>query len=112
LTTYNVAISVLCTFILLVKATMFVLHIWWPLLSTVVNAVIVVLWAVSIAGQAGPDHSDPEHPSKVAWYISKSCDYAIPAGKQHYCLMAKGTFAVTVFMLYVTPTPLQSTILI
>ena len=90
----------LCTFVLLCKATMFVLHVWYPLLSTVTNTVLVAMWVTSIVGQAGPDHSDPEHPSKVAWYITKSCDLADPYGKKHYCLMAKGAFAVTVFMTY------------
>jgi hypothetical protein len=78
---------------------MFVLHVWYPILSTIVNTCIVALWAVSIAGQAGPDHSDPEYPSNIAWYINKSCDYASPYGAKHYCLMAKGTFAVSVFLL-------------
>ena len=98
LTSFNVAISVLSTFILLVKAVMFVLHIWYPILGTVVNAVITALWIVSIYGQAGPDHSDSKHPSNVPWYITKSCSYAKPSGNEHYCLMAKGTFAVTVVM--------------
>jgi len=98
LTSFNVAISVLSTFILLVKAVMFVLHIWYPILGTVVNAAITALWIVSIYGQAGPDHSDPKHPSNVAWYITKSCSYAKASGNEHYCLMAKGTFAVTVVM--------------
>lgn len=101
LTSFNLAISVLCTFILLVKATMFVLHVWYPLLATVVNLVVTVLWIVSIYGQAGPDHSDPGFPSNSAWYITKSCSYAAPSGNEHYCLMAKGSFAVTVLMAYV-----------
>jgi len=91
-------ISVLSTFILLVKAVMFVLHIWYPLLGTVTNATITVLWVVSIYGQAGPDHTNPTASSNVAWYIMKSCNYAAPTGNVHYCLMAKGTFATTVVM--------------
>lgn len=98
LTSFNVAISVLSTFILLVKAVMFVLHVWFPILGTIVNAAITVLWCVSIYGQAGPDHSDPKFPSNSAWYIRKSCSYAEASGNKHYCLMAKGTFAVTVIM--------------
>lgn len=98
LTDFNVAVSVLSMFILLVKATMFVLHIWYPLLATVTNAFITVLWIVSMYGQMGPDHSDPKYPSNIAWYINKSCSYAIPSGNQHYCIMAKGTFATTVLM--------------
>ncbi len=86
-------------FVLLVKAVMFVLHIWYPILGTVSNAAITVLWAVSVYGQAGPDLSDPKHPSHVAWYISKSCSYATASGNYHYCLLAKGTFATTVAMM-------------
>jgi hypothetical protein len=99
ITEFNLVISVLSMFILLVKVVMFVLHVWFPILGVVVNAIITTLWAVSIYGQAGPDHSDPEHPSNVAWYINKSCNYAIPSGNEHYCLMAKGTFATTVIMM-------------
>ncbi|TVY59082.1 hypothetical protein LCER1_G000700 [Lachnellula cervina] len=101
ITEFNVAISVLCTFIMIVKWVMFALHIWYPLLATVTNIIITALWIVSIYGQAGPDRSDPKHPSSIAWYVNKSCSYAKPAGYEHYCLMAKGTFAVTVFMMVI-----------
>lgn len=99
ITAFNVAISVLCTFILLVKVVMFVLHIWFPLLGAVTSAIITALWAVSLYGQAGPDHSDPKHPSSVAWYVSKSCSFAKPSGNEHYCLQAKAAFAMTVVMM-------------
>lgn len=77
------------------------MHIWWPLVSTIINTGLTACWIVSIYGQAGPDHTDPKHPSNVAWYIAKSCSYAEPTGHGHYCQMAKGAFAVTVFMMYV-----------
>ncbi|KAE9368501.1 hypothetical protein N431DRAFT_347795 [Stipitochalara longipes BDJ] len=99
LTDFNVAVSVLSMFVLLVKCSMFILHIWYPILSTLVNFPIVVLWAVSTYGQMGPDHSDPKHPANIAWYITKSCSYARPTNNVGYCLQAKGAFAVTVVML-------------
>lgn len=86
-------------FMLLVKVTMFVMHIWVPLLSIVVNVILVPLWTVSMYGQAGPDYSDPAYPSSVAWYIAKSCSYATPSGNYGNCLQAKGSFAATVIML-------------
>lgn len=98
LTTFNLVISVLITFVLLVKAIMFVMHIWYPLLASVTNFGITALWVVSIYGQAGPDHADPRFPSNSAWYITKSCKIAAPTGNEHYCQMAKGAFACTVFM--------------
>lgn len=79
---------------------MFVMHCWYPIMSVIVNVIIVALWAVSVYGQAGPDKSDPKHPSSVPWYITKSCDYARPSGNYNYCQQAKGAFAVTVFMLF------------
>jgi hypothetical protein len=106
LTDFNVAVSVLSMFVLLVKCSMFILHIWYPILGTVVNLAIVILWTVSMYGQMGPDHSDPRYPSNIAWYISKSCSYAKPSGNYKYCLQAKGAYAVTVVMLYVlSPSP-------
>jgi hypothetical protein len=101
LTTFNLVISVLITFVLLVKAIMFVMHIWYPLLASVTNFGITALWVVSIYGQAGPDHADPRFPSKSAWYITKSCKIAAPTGNEHYCNMAKGAFACTVFMAFI-----------
>ena len=102
LTYFNLVISVLSTFILLVKAIMFVMHIWYPLLGVISNAAITALWIVSAYGQAGPDRSDPKHESSVAWYIAKSCSYAEPTHNKGYCLQAKGAFAATVIMMYVT----------
>lgn len=101
LTSFNVAISVLSMFILLVKVVMFTLHCWYPLLGTITNAVITALWVVSMYGQMGPDHSDPEHKSNIAWYITKSCSYADATGDHHYCNMAKGTYATTVLMMVI-----------
>lgn len=82
---------------------MFVLHVWYPLLGTITNAVITALWIVSMYGQMGPDHSDPRHPSSIAWYITNSCDVAKASGNVHGCVLAKATFAVTVVMAYVFP---------
>ncbi len=96
-------------FILLVKVVMFTLHCWYPLLGTITNGIITALWIVSMYGQMGPDHSDPKHPSNIAWYISKSCKYADATGDHHYCVMAKGTYATTVLMMYVS-LPLTSLI--
>lgn len=72
---------------------------WYPLLSTIANTIIVALWCVSIYAQAGPDYSDPEHPMPVAWYIAKSCDVARSSGEYGNCLQAKGAFAVSCIML-------------
>jgi hypothetical protein len=98
LTQFNVAISVLSTFVLLLKAVLFVLHVWFPFLGVIVNAILTGLYLGSVYGQAGPDKTDPRYPSNTAWYITKSCDYARPSGNYKYCQMAKGTFAATVFM--------------
>lgn len=99
LTDFNIVVSVFSMFMLLVKLILFVMHIWLPLLSIIVNLIICALWTVSIYGQAGPDYSDPEHPSSAAWYIAKSCSYASASGNYGNCLQAKGAFAATVLML-------------
>lgn len=90
-------------FIQLLKTVLFVMHVWYPLVSLLTNLGIMALWIVSVYGQAGPDHMDPKHPSNVAWYVRKSCSYAAKDHYTHYCRLAKGSFAVTVLMLYVSP---------
>ena len=90
-------------FILLVKVVLFIMHMWIPLVSVIIDLIVIALWIFSAYGQAGPDHSDPEHPSSVAWYIAKSCDVAEASGNKHNCQMAKGSFASTIFMMYVSP---------
>lgn len=88
----------LSTFVLLLKAVLFVLRVWFPILGVIVNAILTGLYLGSVYGQAGPDKTDPRYPSNTAWYITKSCDYARPSGNYKYCQMAKGTFAATVVM--------------
>jgi hypothetical protein len=99
LTNFNVAISVLSLFVLVVKMTAIVMHIWYPLVALFFNIGLTALYAVSTYGQMGPDFVDPNHPSPVAWYIAKSCTVAANETIQKYCRMAKGTFAATVIML-------------
>jgi len=99
ITSFNLVLSVFSMFMLLAKLIMFVMHIWVPLLSVIANVILVALWTVSVYGQAGPDYSDPEHPSPSAWYIRKSCSYASASGNYGYCMQAKGSFAATVLML-------------
>ncbi|KFY42633.1 hypothetical protein V494_02331 [Pseudogymnoascus sp. VKM F-4513 (FW-928)] len=99
ITNYNIVVSVLSMFILLVKVVLFIMHMFIPLVSVIINAIVLALWCFSAYGQAGPDHSDPEHPSSVAWYIAKSCSVAEASGNKHNCEMAKGSFASTIFMI-------------
>jgi hypothetical protein len=86
-------------FMLLVKLVMFIMNIWYPILSCIVNVILISLWTVSVYGQAGPDYSDPNYPSPSAWYLRKSCSYASASGNYGYCMQAKGAFASTCLML-------------
>ena len=101
LTNFNVAISVLSLFLLLTKMIMIIMRAFYPVIGTIVALATTVLYSVSAYGQAGPDYADSRYPSPVAWYIRMSCDIAKPYGAVRNCMMAKGTFAVTVFMMYV-----------
>jgi hypothetical protein len=91
-------ISVLSLFILLVKSSMWVLHIFIPVISVLVHAALFALYAVSIYNQSRPDLSDVQHRiSGLPWYLSKGCSYATP-GNKGYCMQARATFALTVVM--------------
>jgi hypothetical protein len=80
----------------------FIMKIYYPIIGVFFSTAMTALYATSVYGQAGPDYADPRYPSPVAWYIRYSCDIAKPFGSSSYkhCLMAKGTFAVTIFMLF------------
>lgn len=99
LTNFNVAISIVSLFILLTKLILFIMKVWFPLIGLFVNAALVALFTTSVYGQMGPDYADPRYPSPVAWYIAKSCRYARILNAEKSCMLAKGTFAVTVYML-------------
>jgi hypothetical protein len=99
LTNFNVAISICSLFILLAKLIMVIMKVYFPLIGLLIGITQTALYATSVYGQMGPDYLDPEHPSPIAWYIRYSCDVGSQYKIEKHCMMAKGTFAVTVFML-------------
>lgn len=76
-----------------------IMKVFYPIFGTFVATAMTALYAVSVYGQAGPDYADPRYPSPVAWYIRLSCDVAAPYGAVKSCMMAKGAFAATVYLL-------------
>jgi hypothetical protein len=83
-------------FIMLVKSIMYMLHVFPPVLSAIVHAIILALYSVSIAYQASSDTSDPEHPQNgPPWYITKSCSVTRNKSLVGYCRQAKASFACT-----------------
>ena len=100
MTNYNLVISVLSMFFMLVKAVMYMLHVFPPILSVVVHAVLVALYTTSVYFQASSDTSDPEHPQNgPPWYITKSCSVAHNKSNIGYCKQAKASFGATVSIL-------------
>ena len=99
-TSFNVVIAVLSTFLLLVKAVLFVMHIWYPLLSALIHAALVILWIFSVYAQSASDMTDAKHPQRGApWYITKNCSVAFDKNNVHHCRQAKAAFAVSVILL-------------
>ncbi|KAL8962407.1 MAG: hypothetical protein Q9193_001181 [Seirophora villosa] len=99
-TDFNVVISVLALFLLLVKGIMYICRIFHPLLSAILHAALVALFAVSIHAQAAPDTSDPDHPQPGApWYITRGCGAPVRPSLRGYCQQAQASFAVTVMLL-------------
>lgn len=85
---------------------MFVLRVWIPLLSAIVHAALLALYAYSVHAQTAPDTIDPEHQNRGApWYIRKSCSVAHNKNNIGYCKQAKASFAVTLLLLYVPFSP-------
>ncbi|KAK7728525.1 hypothetical protein SLS57_002413 [Botryosphaeria dothidea] len=100
ITSWNLVISVLSMFIMLCKATMFVLHVFYPIVSLLVHALEIALYAYSAFGQSGKDTIDPRRPStSLPWYIGKSCSVASTSQLKGYCLQAKSAFVLTCLMI-------------
>ncbi|KAL2184640.1 hypothetical protein L209DRAFT_745560 [Thermothelomyces heterothallicus CBS 203.75] len=101
LTNYNVAISVLSLFILLAKMIATIMKVFYPIFGTIISLVLVVLYTVSIYGQAGPDYADPRYPSPTPWHLRIGCSLAEPYGAAKTCRMVQATLGVTVYLLTV-----------
>ncbi|KAK2739924.1 hypothetical protein FQN55_009098 [Onygenales sp. PD_40] len=102
LTNFNLVISVLSMFFMLVKAPLFVLNVFYPPLSIVIHTGLTALYLISAVFQASPDMTDPAHPQPgVPWYLSKNCNVARRPSNVGYCQQAKSGFACTVIMLVI-----------
>ncbi|ROT39528.1 hypothetical protein SODALDRAFT_131894 [Sodiomyces alkalinus F11] len=102
ITDFNVIITIVSLFALLLKMVGFIMHVLFPLFALLLHLGLVAIWTVSVYGQIGRDYADPLYPSPVAWYIYRSCDAA--GGRYHAvrsCHLARASFAVSVLMLFV-----------
>lgn len=87
-------------FFMLVKGTMYMLHVLPPIVSAILHALLAALYTVAVAFQASSDTTDPTRPQNgPAWYIMKSCSVAKDKSLVGYCQQAKATFACFVAML-------------
>jgi hypothetical protein len=100
LTKYNLIISILSMFILLLKAVLVPMHVLFPIISSIIHAVEVGLWSYSVSGQTSPDTIDPVYKNPgPPWYITKSCNVASKKENIGFCKQEKASFYVTVVML-------------
>jgi hypothetical protein len=99
LTDFNVAISVISLFFLLVKLIAFIMRAWFPIVAVVMNIALVALYTVSVYGGVGPDHADDRYPAYAAWYLRYGCDMAKPYGMYKSCQIAQATLGLSVYML-------------
>ncbi|KAK2738765.1 hypothetical protein FQN57_006933 [Myotisia sp. PD_48] len=98
-TNFNLIISVLSMFFLIVKAPMFVLNVFYPPMSVFIHAGLIAIYCVSAAFQAGSDTTDAAHlQNGPPWYITKSCNVAKLQVNVGYCRQAKSAFACTIII--------------
>ncbi|KAH8719444.1 hypothetical protein GQ44DRAFT_623471 [Phaeosphaeriaceae sp. PMI808] len=99
-TQFHLVIGVTCMFFWLIKITMWLLKVFYPIFSLLLHATLLSLWAYGIHMQTAPDLIDPEHQNKgLPWYLSKSCKIVESKIDQQYCMQAKSAFAVSIIML-------------
>jgi len=99
-TKFNVFISVLSMFLLLIKGVMATMGIFYPVISASCHCVEMILWAYSIHAQTAPDTIDPEHINNgPPWFITKSCSVTKLQQDVGSCEQAKASFYAAVFTL-------------
>jgi hypothetical protein len=99
-TQYHLVIGVVCMFFWLIKATMWLLHVFVPLVSLLLHIALTILWAYGLHVQTSPDTIDPKRINNGApWYITKSCNIVDDKHNRSYCMQAKASFAVSIIML-------------
>jgi hypothetical protein len=87
-------------FFMLVKGTMYLLHVFPPIISAISHAALIGLYTVSVYYQGSSDNTDPDCKSNgPVWYITKSCSVTRNKSLVGYCKQAKATFALTVSIL-------------
>ena len=92
----------MCLFIYLVKATLWLLGVFFPIISLLLHIGLMTIWAYGIHVQTAPDTIDPNRINRGApWYITKSCNIVEDKYVKSYCMQAKSAFAVSIMMLYV-----------
>jgi len=100
ITSFNVTISIVSLFSLLAKVILFILHLWPPVVSFLLHAVLLGLFAYSTYAQTSPDLIDKLHPRNGApWYLIHTCDVTFNKANVGYCRQAKASFAVTVVLM-------------
>ncbi|KAF2109650.1 hypothetical protein BDV96DRAFT_604541 [Lophiotrema nucula] len=101
-TQYNLVIGVLSMFFYLVKFTLYIMDVFYPILSLVLHLPLLAIWAYSLHVQTAADTIDPQQLNHGApWYITKNCNVASTHTLKGYCEQAKSAFAVSVCMLAV-----------
>lgn len=89
-------------FFYLIKATMWLLHVFHPIFSILLHIPLLAIWAYGIHIQTSPDTIDPLRSNNGApWYITKNCNIVSDHHIRSYCMQAKSSFAVSCIMLYV-----------
>ncbi|KAF4591986.1 hypothetical protein GQ602_002285 [Ophiocordyceps camponoti-floridani] len=101
LTSFNVAISIVSLFFLLIKLIAHIMKTWYPVFAVFINAALAVLYAVSVYGQVGPDYADARYHTPAVWYLRQGCGLAKEYGKYQACQIAQASLAVTLLLLIV-----------
>ncbi|RCI13221.1 hypothetical protein L249_0286 [Ophiocordyceps polyrhachis-furcata BCC 54312] len=99
LTSFNVAISIVSLFFLLIKLIGYIMRTWYPVFAIFANIALVVLYAVSVYGQVGPDYADARYQASAAWYFRQGCGLAKQYDKYQACQIAQASLAITLLLL-------------
>ena len=75
---------------------MYLTHVFPPMLSAALHGALVIMWAYEASLLGASDYTDPDHPSKMPYYISRGCGDPVDPSLRGYCQQATGSFAISI----------------
>ncbi|KAH7336326.1 hypothetical protein BKA65DRAFT_31956 [Rhexocercosporidium sp. MPI-PUGE-AT-0058] len=92
---FNLGVAILTLWVFITRCLLRGLKVVNKWTDFFLHCCVMTFWIICLCGQQSPDYSDPEHPSRVPWYLTHSCGVA-DINTQPPCRIAQASFGMTI----------------